>query len=405
MNAQRGAALIMWMFIVLLVLFAIAAVFSYTEYETNTRLRDELAAKDIEVEDAVAARQAVISERTERDSRLGYGGSAVGGTVNLQSIDDAMARLRGKFNTLSEADDTLEKIVSGVEKAYDDEVAAAADWKGKYEQARQAEQAAEDETQAVSDQKDSEIDQLNEQLQSSEDRAARAQGQAQSTIDQQRDQIARLENQLADQTEAHKRERNELTNKYLAMTARLDEVNTRNRIIRESNESDGEVINADDSLGLVYLSVGAKHGLKRGTPFSVWAYGKGKVKVQKGSIEVTDVRDDFSVARIKSQASSLDPIGKGDHVSNPYFDAGKTPEFVFLGEMSGRYNTEEAKRILSSKGADVKSTVSANTDFLVVGKSPVGDDTPLEESETFRIAKLYGVEILAAGELVQYIQY
>lgn len=406
MNAQRGAALIMWMFIVLLVLFAIAAVFSYTEFETNTELRDEIALMEQQAKDTEDARAATIQAKADRDARIGFGGSATGGEANLGSVDDAIARLRGKFPTLTEADTTLEKIVAGIEKAYDDEVAAAANWKSKYEQARQAEQAAEDETQSVSDQKDSEIDQLTQQLQAEQDRAARAQRQAQSTIDQQRDQISRLENSAADQAESHKRERNELTNKYLAMDARMQEINTRNRVIREKSGPDGSVINADESLGLVYLDIGAKHGLKRGTPFKVWSYGKGKVKVSKGAIEVTDVRDDYSVARITEQLGTLNPIGKGDQVSNPYFDSGKTPEFVFLGELPGRYNNEEATRILTSKGADVKSQVSANTDFLVVGKKPAGEDVaPLEESEIFRLAELYGVEILAAGELVQYIQY
>ncbi len=406
MNAQRGVALIMWMFIVLLVFFAIAAVLGYTQFEQNTELRDELELERLKVEQAEANLTKRIQERRDRDEILGFGGSATT-MANLDTTNDQLARLRGKFPTVTEADTTLEAALTGVEKAYDDMKTSAANWKGQYEAAKQAEQAATDEAQAIADQKDSEIDQLNADLDAEKARAARAQGQAQDTIDQQRNRISTLESSIADLTETTKREKNELTNQLMAMDARIEEINTRNRIIREKSGPDGTVVNADEALGLVYLDIGAEHGLKRGTPFKVWSYGKGKQKVAKGTIEVREVRGDYAVAGVTSTVDPLNPIGKGDKVSNVYFDRGKAPEFVFLGQIPGRYNNEEAARILRSRGAVVADKVTANTDFLVVGRQATssGTEEELEDSEPFKRAVLYGVELLRGEELVQYIQY
>lgn len=406
MNAQRGVALIMWMFIVLLVFFAIAAVLGYTQFQRVTELEDELALEMLKTEQAEANVQKRVAERIERDEILGFGGSATA-MANVDTTKDQLARLRGKFPTLTEADTTLESALNGIEKAYDDMKASAANWKGQYEAAKQAEQAATDEAQAIADQKDGEIDQLNADLDAEKARAARAQGQSQGTIDQQRNRISELETTVADLQETTKREKNELTNRLMAMDARIEEINTRNRIIREKSGPDGSVVNADEALGLVYLDIGAEHGLKRGTPFKVWSYGKGKQKVAKGTIEVREVHSDYSVAGVTSTVDALNPIGKGDKVSNVYFDRGKAPEFVFLGQLPGRYNNEEAARILRARGAIVADKVTANTDFLVVGRQATssGTEEELEDSEAFKLATQYGVELLRGSELGEYIGY
>ena len=406
MNAERGVALIMWMFIVMIVLFAISAVLGYTQFVNNTDLQLEMDKIAAERDKVQADLETAIKERSEAYMAIGFGASQYGERSNLQLVKDTIAAKVGKFNTLTDADGNLESVLTGMEKAYDDSVRATADANSKYQEARQAEQAAEDETQAVSDQKDSEIDQLRQQLTAEQDRAARAQGQAQSTVDSQRDRISTLENTSASQTEDHKREKNQLENKLLAMDARMMEINTRNRIIRENLGPDGSVVGADDKLGLVYIDAGAKHGLKRGTRFKVWSYGKGRSKTQKGEIEVRELKDDYAVCGVVDSFDKYNPIGKGDQISNVYFDRDKKVEFVFLGELPGRYNNEEATRILLAKGADVADSVSANTDFLVVGSKPAGDESEaLEETETFRLAELYGVEILQGSQLVDYIHY
>ncbi len=404
-SAQQGVALIMWMFIVLLVLFAIAAFLGYSQLAENTDLKAEVAEAIAEKEKAEADVAEKISEITDLNKLIGFGGSDIA-AANLSAAGDRLATLRGKFSNLTDADTTLESALAGIEKAYDDQVVAATQARSDAEQWKSDKDAAEQARSQVVAAKDAEISSLSDDLAAEKSRAQRQQGQSQATIDQQRERISTLENQVADITETSKREKNQLANELAAMDAKVQEINERNRVLRERMGPDGSVVTADDDLGLVFLDFGAKHGLKRGTPFKVWAYGKGKTKIEKGEIEVREVHPDYAVAGIVSVADSLNPISKGDQVSNIYFDRGKTPEFVFLGEIPGRFSNEEAERILRSRGADVAKTVTANTDFLVVGRSgPEGGDAPLEQSEAFRLAELYGVEILPGSELEQYIRY
>jgi len=406
-NSERGIALVMWMFIVLLVLFVIASVLGYTQFEQNTELQNKIDSLNAQIEDLQTRQlQPAVEERSQAFLTIGFGAKEYGEKSNLESAKQRMEELRGKFSTVTEADQNLESVLTGVEKEYDDLQRELENLKSNYAQAQQSVAAAEQETQAIEDAKDAELQNLRDQLQSEADRNARAQKQSQGTIDQQRDRITTLETEIADRTEEWRRERNELLNKALAMEAIARENIERNRLLREKRGADGRVVSADPDLRLVYLDIGAKHGLKRGTPFTVWTYGKGKVKESKGRVEVREVYDDYAEAGVTFTVDPFRPIVEGDYVSNIYFDRDKAPVFVFLGELRGRYNNAQATNILRSKGARVEQSVTSDTDFLVVGEVPAGqDDVVLEETETFKLAELFGVEMIGAEELLQYIRY
>jgi NAD-dependent DNA ligase len=404
-GSERGSTLIWWV-IVLLVLFVIASVLAYVQFTDNAdmvRVMEQVRADNDRLEQR---ERELIAERLALWEAIGFRGDSELDPSNLETMNEKIGELRGKLNTVTESDETLERVIRGLEAAYDDAVRSAADANAKYEEARQAEQSAEDETDAVAEQKESEIASLREQLRAEQDRAARNQGQAQETIDAQRDTITRLQDELATRSEEWKRDKNLLENRLLAMDARMQEINERNRLIREKDVPDGTIVDSDEKLGLVYVDLGLKHGLMRGTRFQVWTYGKGKVRIPKGWVEVREVKPDYAVAGIVETLDPYNPISSGDRVSNPYFDRDKKPEFVFLGVFPGRYDHEEASRLLREKGAIVADEVTANTDFLVMGEKPAGEAEPeLEERDNYRRAVQYGVEILRAPELIEYLRY
>lgn len=405
MGSERGSTLIWWV-IVLLVLFVIASVLAYVQFTDKADLGLEIARLRGDIDRLEQRERDLIAARLELWDSIGFRDEGELAPSNLESMKAKMSELRGKVNTISDSDTTLEKIVRQLEVAYDDAVRAAADANAKYEEARRAEQAAEDDKDVIAEEKETEIANLRAQLKSEQERAARNQGSAQETIDSQRNMITQLQQDLSTRSEDWKRERILLENKLMAMDARMEEINARNRYLREKDGPDGTVIDSDEKLGIVYLDLGLKQGLTRGTRFQVWTYGKGKVRVPKGWVEVREVLGDYSVAGVTEVEDPLNPIGAGDRVSNVYFDRDKSPEFVFLGVLPGRYDNATASRLLEEKGARVVNRVSANTDFLVVGNKPAGEgEEELEEREPYRLAVQYGVEILRPSELVKFIEY
>src|SRR5262249_23673530 len=152
--------------------------------------------------------------------------------------------------------------------------------------------------------------------------------------------------------------------------AKIEQINDRNKMIRDHDVPDGKVIDASKTSGLAWIDVGARHGLVRGTRFQVFDLGRGGERRPKGWVEVRELRDSTALCGITEVKDPMDPIVAGDLISNPYFDRDKKPVFVFLGDLPGRYSKEEVTRMLRAKGAQVEDQVTAMTDFLVVGQAP-----------------------------------
>lgn len=403
---ERGAALIWWV-IVLMVLTVIGGLGTYYNYDLYQK---EIETSTKNKADADAALQDVITRNGWlKDLADVVGWAGTDGVIAKPRVDEIQIRigdLQEKFASVQSSDGTLQQIIDAIVKDHEAVSQRAAQSKQSFDSEVQARADLQSQKDQLEQDKDREIADLQTKVRSEQDRTSNVSARLQSRIDDLQNKTSDLERRIAEQATDSKKERIDLTNQLVAKDAQMGEL--RNKLVkleREPHRPDGAVIDA--SADLVWIDAGSKHGLKRGTRFDVFEYGKGKTKNFKGEVQVREVRDDVSVCAVVSTLDQWNPISAGDQIANPYYDREKTPEFVFLGIMPGRFGNDEMRRLLNKNGATVASAVSASTDFLVVGaKPPTEDDSlPLEESELFQAATRYGVEIITGRELERLLRY
>ena len=64
-----------------------------------------------------------------------------------------------------------------------------------------------------------------------------------------------------------------------------------------------------------------------------------------------------------------------------------------------------AKRVLEAAGARVDDKLSVETDFLVLGVKEAPDPPELTESEAYKQAQAWGIEIIRARDLDPFLTY
>jgi hypothetical protein len=173
---------------------------------------------------------------------------------------------------------------------------------------------------------------------------------------------------------------------------------------RETDVPDGRIMAVNRSLKTAYINLGGKDRLRRGTPFKVYETVKAGEKIYKGRVVVTSVGSDKSEVAVDSEADGM-TISESDVIVNPVFDKSRATRFFILGELTGRVNKEMAKRVLEAGGAKVDDKLSVETDFLVLGVKEAPDSPDLTETEAYKQAQAWGIEIIRARDLDPFLTY
>lgn len=272
----------------------------------------------------------------------------------------------------------------------------------------------------------------NSQIQSLQEAAAQKDAQHVQTVEQaqlaaQRDQ-ARLATQLEqvrtentsfaerartlnDGIETVREEANSERQRHLVVEKTMDGQvqNMKNKLTleRERETPDGEVLAVDPILKTVFIDVGGKNFLRRGTRFKVYRTGKGDEKIHKGWIRVVDVADSRAECRV-DEVSHPRGVEAGDWIYNPYFNPSVKSEdkqhFAFVGQISGRYTREILESMLERRGAVIDPNVTIETDFLVVGQSEDPELGDITENPEYQKAKRWGIEMVRAGDLEPFLK-
>ena len=141
---------------------------------------------------------------------------------------------------------------------------------------------------------------------------------------------------------------------------------------------DGKIILVDDQAKIVHLDIGSDDRVYPGLTFSVYDKGMPIPKDGKGKaeIEVFDVAKNFSAARIITSKIKR-PIMQDDIIANLIWDSDKTNVFVVAGEFDIDSDgiidydaVDKIKALIEKWGGRVDDTVSIDTDFLVLGRTP-----------------------------------
>lgn len=159
---------------------------------------------------------------------------------------------------------------------------------------------------------------------------------------------------------------------------------------------DGAIIGVDAGQRQVFLNIGRTQKAVIGMTFAVYndpnsikLDADGQYKPGKATIEIINVGQDSSTARIVSETKG-NPIVTGDVIANAVFDPMKIYKFVIYGNFdtkgtgmptaSGR---TDIAAMVTSWGGEVVDDLEGDVDFLVLGARPVlpprpGVDQPIE---------------------------
>ena len=143
--------------------------------------------------------------------------------------------------------------------------------------------------------------------------------------------------------------------------------------------ADGKIMLIDENAKIVHLNIGINDHVYPGLTFSVYdrnmpipKNGEGKAE-----IEVFDVMKNISAARI-TKAKKRNPIIPDDIIANLVWDSEKINIFVVAGEFdlngdgaSDYKAAEKVKALIEKWGGKASDSISVDTDFLILGRTPV----------------------------------
>jgi predicted nucleic acid-binding Zn-ribbon protein len=139
---------------------------------------------------------------------------------------------------------------------------------------------------------------------------------------------------------------------------------------------DGKIIVIDNKI--VHLDIGRDDHVYQGLTFTVYDRGMPIPKdgIGKAEIEVFDVRQNFSAARVL-YSEKTNPIVQDDIVANLIWDSKRTNLFMVAGEFDlnrdGDFDYDAPDRIkalIVRWGGKVTNAVTVDTDYLVLGRPP-----------------------------------
>lgn len=224
--------------------------------------------------------------------------------------------------------------------------------------------------------------------------ATAARGDAKRLMDEKEVVIA----EKTKQEETAAIEKAKVESKVSELNDRIKELQVKKRRSLAETEPDGEIVHADQRLGLAWVNLGQEDRLRRGTSFEVFQYVKGGARKIKGHVEIRALEAKSSQVAILDQLDPADPITKGDLIASPFYDKKKTMHFVFVGERpaNDRYGMEELTRRIEETGSKVDKSVSIDTDFVIATEKA-------EEQEDFNKAVQFGVIIMREAELLEFL--
>jgi len=166
---------------------------------------------------------------------------------------------------------------------------------------------------------------------------------------------------------------------------------------RERREPDGEILSVDENRQICFINLLHRDRLWKGTRFTVYSLEKGGEKLDKGQVEVIEVRKEIaSVCAILSTKYPDWPIKAGDKIYNEFYEGGRPRYIALAGRFTGRLSNEEAAAMIRSFGDFYQDRVDDRTNYLVVAEG-------YEESPNYKAALEFGVKILRERVLYDYL--
>ena len=202
---------------------------------------------------------------------------------------------------------------------------------------------------------------------------------------------------LTELRKKNSRAKTELDAKKVEYRTRRDLIIHNKKEAEERKEPDGSILAIDTPSNVAYIDLLHVDRIFRGTRFKVYSLEKGGVKVDKGEVEVTVVRErTSSVVAVTKVYNASEPIKAGDKIYNEYYEKGKTRYIVIAGRLTGKLSNEEAAAVVKEFGDVFQEKVDQRTSYVVLGDG-------YETSDAFKMAQEWGVKYLRERSLYDYL--
>jgi type II secretory pathway pseudopilin PulG len=422
-QSQRGAVSIAVVVIVGIAALAFAALW-FTTLQENNRLKESEAAANAKVEPTEA--KLAFAESAYGELAKVIGPSVPSELPKPDNWDKRGAVFPSDPLVLGQKVEALKTALKGSLEEAGDKSTVPTDLKHAFDALLNAHKALQTNKVTVLEsslkEKETEIATLNTRIQEAEQRGAtdlaalntekdnataRLQQQlseANAQRDEAQGQNRKLTEEINNTKETSNKEVLTAKSQMRILDAQVSAMKSDLRTQRETDVPDGRILAVNHGMKTAWIDLGGKHQLRRGTVFKVFETLKPGEKVYKGRVVVTNVSPESSEVAIESEQPGTS-VATSDVIVNPVFDKARATRFFILGELTGRANVEMAKRVLTAAGAKVDEKLSVETDFLVLGVKESPDSPELTDSEAYKQAQAWGIEIIRARDLDPFLTY
>jgi len=210
------------------------------------------------------------------------------------------------------------------------------------------------------------------------------------TVESQTAKLDAAATQVEQTKQEAEREVRQLQLEVSALQNRLRNEQIRKELALREDPSDGEVLAVSNTYGTVWIGLGRRQRVSRGTKFQVWRAAKGDVRQNIAVVEVIRVADTRAECKIIRQMSTT-RVTAGMQVSNPFFDPSQQLTAFIFGNLR-TYPNEVAKRRLAASGITVARYLDDRIDIIILGEPPVSIEEVYDEEEAESIRRKQQLE-------------
>ncbi len=232
-----------------------------------------------------------------------------------------------------------------------------------------------------------------QELEREEDRQYASEREADDRRRAMRDDVEKVSVQIEQKKKENRQENAKNDARIAELEARVRQLMQEQDLANREFKSDGQIIASESANGFVVINRGHKQNLRNGTKFTIYNKRGGKT-VTKGQVQIINVEEAISTARVLEETDHNDPLIVGDHLHNPVYDPDKIKHFAIRGDFM-RYSKEEIGEFIKDSGGVVDPAVSIGTDYLVAGTHA--------EKALDQATKL-GVSILSEDQLLDFVR-
>ncbi|MBU0754177.1 MAG: hypothetical protein KJ645_03495, partial [Planctomycetes bacterium] len=276
MKNESGAGQVSLLWVVFLVVLVLALGGGiYITFSEKAKLENDMIQLRRVSESNQETARAKHSALLEWSAAVGYRDS-VTAPSDIESIKDVISGAKDRYpNYISSDVTSLDDMIDGFHKAYASLEQQQKEAKQNFESELALRQAAEENVNTIEADKNRRISELEAQLSDEQQRT-------QSQLDEDNQRISNLRTQLDDAEQRVRDAENQVATiqeradkEISLLNSRITAQAKKLEILREPDQPDGRILSVSHKSGLAMIDVGRKDGLRKGTKFEVFRYGKG----------------------------------------------------------------------------------------------------------------------------------